>query len=104
MCVFMSTACCVCNTEPERRRILMPPVLFFFSCFACLVSVCEGVHANVFVCVLCVLPSTVHAVPGERGYLKKMDAGERVALWLGCVTICLSSEPVYCCFLHNDPV
>lgn len=85
----MSTSRCV-------WRILMLPRFWFgfFFCFVCLVCVCEGARANVFVCF---------AVLVEWRYLKETDAGELVALWLGCVTICLSSEPLYCRFLHNDP-
>lgn len=61
------------------------------------------VSADLCVCVCAARRRHVQRRYARR-YLKKMDVTERVALWLGCVTICLSSEAVYCCFLHNDPV
>lgn len=48
---------------------------------------------------MCVLSSSHARCRNERCYLKKMDVAERVALWLGFadMTLCLSSQPVYCC-------
>lgn len=75
---------CVRTTERKRLRILI-------------LCVCDGTLACVCVCVFRSHHAQCHY---ERRYLKKMDVTECVALWLGYrdMTVCLSSEPVYCYF------
>lgn len=76
--VCVSVSCCVCKTERVTEII-------------------NTARLWVCVCVFCCHHVQCHY---ERCYLKKMDVTECVALWLGYrdMTVCLSSEPVYCCF------
>lgn len=90
--VYVSVSVCVCLCLQDRGKAsenINTVCLWVLTC------VCLWWYVGT-VCVFCSHHVQCHY---ERHYLKKMDVTDCVALWLGYrdMTVCLSSEPVYCC-------